>query len=283
MSRTYRSRRGGSGSFRFDGSEIGVRDQNSQRAIRREARRLAAPPDRPRRHGKIVGKAKTLKGDQLERVIAYLKETSRVPESDVLKVYLSHFAGLRACEIAGLTWKDVCDVTGNEPGKYVVVPASIAKGDKGRSVPMHFKVAEALREFRAAYPDSEKLAISSRRGRTQNPGAVAAWFWHKYRRVGYQGCSSHSGRRFYITLLAREIAKAGGSLEDVRIFVGHARIDSTQAYVDPITDAMYAIAASLGDQSELPTSIEGMKLRLKADEYNRKLKEERAAPKRRAA
>jgi integrase/recombinase XerD len=230
-----------------------------------------------------VGKAKTLDGKQLERVVTYLKETSRVPESDVLKVYLSHFAGLRACEIAGLKWSNVCDVTGKEPGKWVNIPGSIAKGGKGRSVPMHFKVAEALREFRAAYPDSEQLAISSRRGRTQNPGAIAAWFWHMYRRVGYQGCSSHSGRRFYITLLAREIPKAGGSLEDVRIFAGHARIDSTQCYVDPITDAMYAIAASLCDPSVTPESVEAMNLRLRAEAYNRKLEQERTAPKRRAA
>jgi integrase/recombinase XerD len=268
LSRTKKKYRSGSGTFRFDWREIGVRDQNSQRAIRRAARRLAAPPDRERRD---YGRAKTLTVDQLERVVDYLRKTSRVPESDVLKVYLSHYGGLRACEIAGLRWEHVTDATGRGLDKEILIPRNISKGGMGRKVPMHDKVREALLAFRLAYPSSERLAISSRRGRTQTPNAVAAWFWHMYRRVGYAGCSSHSGRRWYISQLARIANKHGCSIVDVQKMAGHARLDSTQCYIDPFTENTYAMVASLGDGFDLPTEPQALELYARTMETRRKL------------
>jgi integrase len=279
MSNTWKRCRSGSGSFRFDWKEVGVRDQTSQRAIRRAARRLAAPPDRQRRN---YGRAKTLTRDQLARVVEYLKQTSRVPESDVLKVYLSHYAGLRACEIAGLRWQHVTDATGRSLDREIFIPGSISKGGVGRKVPMNDEVRKALLAFRTAYPDSDRLAISSRHGRTQNPSAVAAWFWHMYRRVGYRGCSSHSGRRWYISEMARRANQFGMSIVDVQKLAGHARLDSTQCYIDPFTENTYALVASLGDDFDLPTEPEALELYAKAQETRRKLGGQ-AMPRRRAA
>jgi integrase len=276
----YKKQRSGSGTFRFDWKELGVCDQTSQRAIRRAARRLAAPPDRPRR---CYGRAKTLDLKQLERVVTYLREKSRVPESDVLKVYLSHYAGLRACEIAGLRWSHVTDVTGRKLGKEIFIPGGIAKGGKGRSVPMHDKIAAALTEFRKAYPDSEQLAISSRRGRTQSPNAIAAWFWHMYKRLGYRGASSHSGRRWYISQLARIANQHGCSIVDVQRMAGHARLDSTQCYIDTFTENTFALVASLGDELGVPTTREALELYGRTQETRRKLAGDRSAPGRRAA
>lgn len=268
MSRTYKKPRSGSGTFRFDWKELGVGDQTSQRAIRRAARRLAAPPDRPKRN---YGRAKTLAPEQLDRVVDYLRKTSRVPESDVLKVYLSHYAGLRACEIAGLRWCHVTDASGRGLAKEIIITGDISKGRYGRRVPMHDKVRDALIALRQAYPDSDRLAISSRQGRTQNPGAVTAWFWHMYRRLGYAGCSSHSGRRWYITELARIANQHGCSLADVQALAGHARLASTECYIDRFTDNHYAMVASLGDEFDLPTSPEALALLARAEETRRKL------------
>jgi integrase/recombinase XerD len=213
-------------------------------------------------------------------VIDYLRRTSRVPESDVLKVYLSHYAGLRACEIAGLRWQHVTDASGRGLGKEIFIPGNISKGGVGRKVPMHDKVREALLAFQRAYPSSDRLAISSRRGRTQTPNAVAAWFWHMYRRLGYQGCSSHSGRRWYISQLARIANQHGCSMVDVQQLAGHARLDSTQCYIDPFTENTFAMVASLGDELDLPTEPQALELYARAMETRRKLGP-RAMPKRR--
>ena len=58
-----------------------------------------------------------------------------------------------------------------------------------------------------------------------------------YRRVGFQGCSSHSGRRTFITNAARKISTVGGSLRDVQALAGHANLGTTQRYIDADADA----------------------------------------------
>lgn len=242
MTRMTRKQRAGSGTFRFDGSEIAAENRSSRREIKRIARQLAAPPGRPVR---CYGRAKLLTEEQIQRVTDYLNETSRVPESDVLKVHLSFFQGLRASEIARLTVEHVTSASG-AIGKCVIVSDSIAKGGRGRTLVMHPLVAESIERFRKAYPTSKFLAISSRYGRPQSPGAITAWFWHMYKRVGFAGVSSHSGRRWFITELARRANRHGNSLADVQRLAGHARLDTTQSYIEH-SDNVVDLVGSLGE------------------------------------
>jgi integrase len=64
------------------------------------------------------------------------------------------------------------------------------------------------------------------------PGSVVNWFRRLYAELGLTGCSSHSGRRTFVTNAARLVFKAGGSLRDVQQLAGHRSIDQTQAYID---------------------------------------------------
>lgn len=275
MSNTYRNER--TGTFRFDFKAIGVRDESTRRSIRREARRRSK---RSGRAGRCYGRAKLLTVEQISRVIDYLRTTSRVPESDVLKVRLSYLAGLRACEIAELTVDDVTDASGNV-GKVIHVSNKIAKGGHGRIVEMHPKVREAIEDFRKAYPNSKRLAISSRRGREQSANAIAAWFWHLYRRLGYHGCSSHSGRRWYITELARQCGQFGLTLVDVQQMAGHARLDSTQAYIEPYSENVIALVEALGG-GEVPETKQGLETYIRAREIQRRIDRQRAEADRRS-
>jgi integrase len=67
--------------------------------------------------------------------------------------------------------------------------------------------------------------------------SIVIWFSRAYHTIGLDGCSSHSGRRTFITRAARLVHKAGGSLRDVQLLAGHRSIQTTQGYIDGDSDA----------------------------------------------
>jgi integrase len=79
--------------------------------------------------------------------------------------------------------------------------------------------------------------IASERGDAMRPLSIVVWFNRAFKNIGLKGCSSHSGRRTFVTRAARIVHKAGGSLRDVQLLAGHRSIQTTQRYIDGDTDA----------------------------------------------
>ena len=77
------------------------------------------------------------------------------------------------------------------------------------------------------------------------PVSIVNWFARAYRAIGVEGCSSHSGRRTFITRAARLVHKAGGSLRDVQLLAGHRSIQTTQRYIDGDTDAQRKLVSMI--------------------------------------
>ena len=69
------------------------------------------------------------------------------------------------------------------------------------------------------------------------PLSIVVWFYRAFKTIGLKGCSSHSGRRTFITRAARQVHKAGGSIRDVQLLAGHRSIQTTQRYIDGDSDA----------------------------------------------
>ncbi|MHC2511020.1 integrase [Bradyrhizobium elkanii] len=86
--------------------------------------------------------AKMLSKGQIEAMHSFLS-TTRYPERNRLIFLLSVKAGLRAKEIARLTWWMTNDGTG-EIGQTLCLQDSASKGKSGRVVPMHPEVRTAL-------------------------------------------------------------------------------------------------------------------------------------------
>ena len=180
--------------------------------------------------------AKVLAPGQLRRVRTYARR-GRYGARNILMVELSFRAGLRACEIAGLTWPMVLRADGR-PAPTLNVAGSIAKNGRGRQLPIHPDLGRALRRLHANDgAPREGAVIRSQRGGHMTPRGVVNWFAALYADLRLDGCSSHSGRRTFITQAARLVAKAGGSLRDVQELAGHSALATTERYIEGDRDA----------------------------------------------
>ena len=152
-------------------------------------------------------------------------------------ILLSFKAGLRACEIARLDWTMVLDPSGRIAG-CTMIASGIAKNGRARRIPMHPDLKTALQRLRKVEGRPRVgPVIRSQRGGAMSARTVVNWFRSTYNELGWTGCSSHSGRRTFITLSARLLARAGGSLRDVQELAGHSDLATTQRYIEGDRDA----------------------------------------------
>jgi integrase len=158
-------------------------------------------------------------------------------------VLLSVKAGLRAAEIANLDWSMVLDARGRI-GLTLELPDRAAKRGSGRRLPLHPDLRAALTQL-ARVAGKTGPVIASARGGHLRPNSVVNWFVAAFAALRLRGCSSHSGRRTFITQAARLAHRAGGSLRDVQLLAGHRSIVTTQAYIDGDTDAQRKLVALL--------------------------------------
>jgi integrase/recombinase XerD len=160
-------------------------------------------------------------------------------------VMLSFKAGLRACEIAGLDWSMVLTPSGRV-GPSLMIASSIAKNGRARRVPVHCELKKTLEQLHKELRRPRNGAvICSQRGGHMTPRSVVNWFKNIYEELGLEGCSSHSGRRTFITLSARLVSRAGGSLRDVMELAGHRQLTTTERYVEGDRDAQRRLVGML--------------------------------------
>lgn len=200
-----------------------------------------------------MSQAKTLTNEQLNAVLTYVAERSKNPIRDYVIVLLSFKAGLRAAEIAGLDWDDVTDAFGNigQPGPggalFLTVPADVAKKGHRRSIPMHPALRAALIALKGTTPahltQGDQPVIRGAVVPRMTPNNMQQYIGRLYRSMGLHGCSSHSGRRSFITAAARVANNFGCSLKDVQRIAGHKYIDTTERYVDPSTQVAMLVGA----------------------------------------
>ena len=180
----------------------------------------------------MLGKQAKILSERQERLMLAYIDTTRRPTRNRVIFLLSTKAGLRAKEIAALKWSMILTATG-EIASQIALESVAAKGSSGRTIPMNKSLRAALNELAQLYEVKQaKWVVTSERSPSMSAQSVVNLFQRWYRDVGLVGCSSHSGRRTFITNLARNITRVGGSLRDVQMLAGHRNLQTTQRYIE---------------------------------------------------
>lgn len=180
--------------------------------------------------------AKILSKKQIDQLIWYVG-TLRQPLRNEVIVMLSIRAGLRAKEIACLTWSMITDADG-DIGTSIHLTDKASKGRGGRVIPLNMKLRLKLADLLEQERQHHRfdLAIShvirTERSAQTSPQAIVNMFASWFEDMGLNGCSSHSGRRTFITNAAKKISSVGGSLRDVQMLAGHSSLAVTQRYIE---------------------------------------------------
>ena len=162
--------------------------------------------------------AKTINDKQAKAILNHLAD-ARYRVRDRVVFLLSIKAGLRSKEIANLTWGMVTDSDGKIADVIAVQNVASKGKNGGREIPVHPDLKAALVALQAHRGDlaaPERPVVHSERGPGMSANSVTVWFHRLYKGLGMDGCSSHSGRRTFVTKAAHKIVEAGGSLRDRR-------------------------------------------------------------------
>jgi integrase len=206
-----------------------------------------------------VKRAKTLTKAQFSFLLKVVQKSEHALR-DEIALRLSFFAGLRAGEIANLRWENNLLGPEGEVNEVIHITSDVGKRAVERMIPMEPKLHALLARLRRQRPEDEfvfyalhnntppKQWIVDRKnpkgpkiqvikkgwmpGRVE-PNAVVQWFKRLYAQADYQGCTSHSGRRTFITYRARMANQNKCSIKDVQELAGHRRLDTTAEYIEP--------------------------------------------------
>ena len=184
-----------------------------------------------------IGKqSKTLNKTQIQMVRTFLRNQRNGLRDETIFL-LSVKSGLRSKEISLLSWKMVSksDETIDD---FINLPNSSSKGNGGRIIPLHKDIKDNLKvmleEHRTLYGFDQNKSFIVRTERTPftTSQTIVNMFQKWYGKLGLLGCSSHSGRRTFITETSKKISLVGGSLRDIQMMVGHQSLQTTQRYIE---------------------------------------------------
>ena len=157
---------------------------------------------------------------------------------------LSVKAGLRAKEISALKWCMILTSDGTLAEEIHLTNDASKGSGGGRVIPMNKQLRQALLNLfqdeinnNPVFDARKDFVVRTERAKSTSAQAVVNQFQGWYKTFGFVGCSSHSGRRTFITNTARKISTVGGSLKDIQMLAGHSSLQTTQRYIDENKDA----------------------------------------------
>jgi len=188
-----------------------------------------------------MSQAKTIQPDEFLKLLRALERTRNARRNKTM-IYLTHWAGMRVGEVASLNIKDVVNKDGSIKSEIYLDPTQ-TKGKKSRVVVIPRKLQDELSRFTSTLWTTDldrPLFVSSKDNRRFTSNSLGNLMKHFYKKAGIDNGSSHSGRRTFITTLARK----GVGARVLQSLAGHQHLSTTQRYID-INDEMRMEAAEL--------------------------------------
>lgn len=195
---------------------------------------------------KKSGKAPYVPPEDLELVLANQKGLNSLRNKAILLV--SHYAGLRAKELAMLRVGDVYDIQKGKVREVVRLLGVMTKGNRYREI---FLVEERTREHLTRYIHKERPMNAdaplflSQKGGAFTPNTMQKMLAVCYKKSSIRA-SSHSGRRAFATHLIRN----GADIYSVKEMMGHSSIATTQEYFASDPNRLLALAKRLSPEKE---------------------------------
>jgi integrase/recombinase XerD len=176
----------------------------------------------------MTKQAKTLNERELQRLLDFVQKTKNAKRNRAI-LLLTHLAGMRIGEVAAVR---VCDILRSDGTlrDEINLSAAQTKGNSSRTV----LLSERMQAEMAAYMqtlrvlDSKQALFATQRSAAFTANSLTQVVNGIYRQAGFDGASSHSGRRTFLTNLAEK----GVSTRVMMALAGHKNMATTQRYID---------------------------------------------------
>lgn len=176
----------------------------------------------------MTKQAKTLNERELQRLLDFVKTTKSATRNRAI-ILLTHLAGMRIGEVAAVR---ICDVVASDGTvrDEINLTAAQTKGNRSRSVLLNERVQAELAAYirTVRVRDPKQALFNTQRSAAFTANSLTQVVNGIYRNAGFDGASSHSGRRGFLTNLAEK----GVSVRVMMALAGHANMATTQRYID---------------------------------------------------
>lgn len=176
-----------------------------------------------------MAQARTISAQQAKAMFAFIG-TGKNIERNKAAFALSYYCGLRVKEIASLTVADV--IAADKTIKSVVFLSAVkTKGKKSREFFVNSTakqhIAALLKTMPNAQANEPLIQVMGKR-KAFTPNSMCILFRNLYAAAGFDGCSSHSGRRSLATTLCNK----GVNIRLIQKIGGWSSLQSVTPYLD---------------------------------------------------
>lgn len=202
-------------------------------------RKYSCPNDNYWFGGNKMKQARVLSEKELNLLLLYIA-TRKYAARDRAMVLMTFWGGMRIGETVSTTILNVLNVDGTIK-QELHLTAEQTKGRFGRTVVLSEKLRKELQCYlqqrfntkdlaTVAYTEDMSKALfatQKRQDKGFSPNTGAYHLHMLYRAAGLDGCSSHSGRRFFATAISAK----GAAIKTIMELMGHRQMATTARYL----------------------------------------------------